>query len=77
MFLLVPSAFLIIYAVCSGVLPLKISYGWKILLGLVIVLAGLKYPIYTAGGGTWLTPSVSKELMIVMEAWWFWFFFLS
>lgn len=68
MFLLVPSAFLIIYAVCSGVLPLKISYGWKILLGLVIVLAGLKYPIYTAGGGTWLTPSVSKEMMIVMEA---------
>ena len=67
MFLIVPSAFLIIYAVCSGVLPLKISYGWKILLGLVIVLAGLKYSIYTSGGGTWLSPSVSKEVMLVME----------
>ena len=52
---------------CSGVLPLKISYGWKILLGLVIVLAGLKYSIYTSGGGTWLSPSVSKEVMLVME----------
>lgn len=68
MFLFIPSAFLIIYAVCSGVMPLKLSYGWKILLGILIVIAGLKYPIYTSGGGTLFAPSVSREVMICMEA---------
>lgn len=67
MFLLIPSAFLIIYAVCSGILPLKISYGWKILLALCIVLIALKFWIYQLGDGTLFAPSVSRTTMLIME----------
>lgn len=68
MFLLVPSAILIIYAILSGVVPLKISKWIKLLLALVVVFVGLKYQIYTLDGGTLMQPSVSRGAMIVMES---------
>ncbi len=68
MFLIVPSAFLIIYAVLQRSAASE-DFLWmeKFFWVLVIVLAGLKYSIYTSGGGTWLSPSVSKEVMLVMR----------
>ena len=55
MFLIVPSAFLIIYAVLQRSAASE-DFLWmeKFFWVLVIVLAGLKYSIYTSGGGTWL-----------------------
>ena len=67
MFLLVPSAILIIYAVLSGIVPLKTSWLKKILLALIVVFVGLKYQIYTLDGGTLMQPSVSRTGMIVLE----------
>lgn len=67
MFLLIPSAILIIYAVLSGIVPLKMSWLKKILLALVVVFVGLKYQIYTLDGGTLMQPSVSRTGMIVLE----------
>ncbi|WP_290148937.1 hypothetical protein [uncultured Parasutterella sp.] len=52
MFLLFPSLFLAIYSICSGVLPLKVSWLWKAVLSLIILAIALKYQAYSIGGGT-------------------------
>jgi hypothetical protein len=67
-FLLLPSLVLIVYAVVSGVLPLKISRGAKIILSLLITAVGLKYQVYISGNGTYFDPLVPRPLMIVYEA---------
>ncbi len=68
MFLIIPSAALVIYAICSGLIPLHFSISWKLFFSLLIVLAGLKYQFYLLGGGSLLSPGVSRETMLVLEA---------
>lgn len=68
MFLLFPSLFLAIYSICSGVLPLKVSWGWKIALSLIILAIALKYQAYSIGGGTFFEPFVKGKALLIYEA---------
>ena len=58
MFLFWPSLILAVYVVCSGVLPLKIHWFWKLLSAAVIFLISMKYMVYTMNGGTFFEPGV-------------------
>ena len=51
MFLFWPSLILAVYVVCSGDLPLKIHWFWKLLSAAVIFLISMKYMAYTMNGG--------------------------
>ena len=64
MFLFWPSLFLAIYVVCSGVLPLKIHWFWKLLSAAVILLISMKYMAYTMNGGTFFEPAVKGAWML-------------
>ena len=56
MFLFWPSLILAVYVVCSGVLPLKIHWFWKLLSAAVIFLISMKYMAYTMNGVRSLSP---------------------
>ena len=58
MFLFWPSLILAVYVVCSGDLPLKIHWFWKLLSAAVIFLISMKYMAYTMNGGTFFEPAV-------------------
>ena len=68
MFLLFPSLFLAIYSICSGVLPLKVSWLWKAVLSLIILAIALKYQAYSIGGGTFFEPFVKGKALLIYEA---------
>lgn len=65
MFLLFPSLFLAIYSICSGVLPLKVSWLWKAVLSLIILAIALKYQAYSIGGGTFFEPFVKGKALLI------------
>jgi len=67
MILLISSTILVVYAILSGIVPLKISKWIKLVLALAVIAVGLKYQIYTMNGGTLMQPSVGRGTMIVME----------
>lgn len=68
MFLFWPSLILAVYVVCSGVLPLKIHWFWKLLSAAVIFLISMKYMAYTMNGGTFFEPAVKGAWMLAWEA---------
>ena len=68
MFLFWPSLILAVYVVCSGVLPLKIHWFWKLLSAAVIFLISMKYMAYTMNGGTFFEPAVKGAWMLTCEA---------
>lgn len=68
MFLLWPSLILAIYVFCSGILPLKISWWCRALMGIVVLAIALKYQAYTFGGGTFFEPAVKGSLLLIWEA---------
>ena len=68
MFLFWPSLILAVYVVCSGVLPLKIHWFWKLLSAAVIFLISMKYMVYTMNGGTFFEPAVKGAWMLTWEA---------
>ena len=68
MFLFWPSLILAVYVVCSGVLPLKIHWFWKLLSAAVIFLISMKYMAYTMNGGTFFEPAVKGAWMLTWEA---------
>lgn len=68
MFLFWPSLILAVYVVCSGDLPLKIHWFWKLLSAAVIFLISMKYMAYTMNGGTFFEPAVKGAWMLTWEA---------
>lgn len=58
---------LVLYAIASLILPLKLKFTYKACWALVIIGAGLKYMIYSRTGGI-LEPKLPRDIIVLLEA---------
>lgn len=58
---------LMVYAIASLILPLKLKWPIKVLLALGVIVLGLKYLIYSRTGGI-LEPKLESRLIVMLEA---------
>lgn len=65
--LFVSALIIIVYAILSLVVPLRLSWRNALLSSLVIVLFGLKYVIYSQTGGI-LEPHLAASTIVLLEA---------
>ena len=63
----IQSLVLIAYAICSLVIPLKISHKGKFLVLLAILVCGFKYVVYAMTGGI-LEPKLPPYVVIILES---------
>ena len=65
--LYIQSFVLIAYAICSLVIPLKISHKGKFLVLLAILVCGFKYVVYAMTGGI-LEPKLPPYVVVILES---------
>lgn len=63
----VSALIIILYAIASLVLPLRLSWCHSVLLTLIIVIFGLKYEIYRFTGGI-LEPHLAASTIVLLES---------
>lgn len=65
--LALPSLFLVIYIVCSLILPLPVRLLGKAVAGVVLLAISLKYAVYQWLGGAFFAPELPRPALLVME----------
>lgn len=74
--ILIFGALLAVYVFCRAVLPLRLKWGWKLLLALVAAVAAFKFHLLHLFGGPMFFSPVLPEGVLLAAAWLFSVLFL-
>ena len=74
--ILIFGALLAVYVFCRAILPLKLKWGWKLLLAALLAVAAFKFHLLHLFGGPMFFSPVLPENVLLAAAWLFSVLFL-
>ncbi|WP_302016262.1 metallophosphoesterase [uncultured Akkermansia sp.] len=74
--ILIFGALLAVYVFCRAILPLRLKWGWKLLLALLLAVAAFKFHLLHLFGGPMFFSPVLPEGILLAAAWLFSVLFL-